>query len=140
MKKNTRVLIDTNVLIDYINAREPFWQNAKDIFKLCEDKAIYGCVAAHSIINIMYVLRKDFSPAQLREILVHLCAVLYVVDVTRYMIIFALENDLFGDFEDFVQAQCAQHYHAEYIVTRNCSDFRASPVPALTPEEFLALF
>ena len=57
------VLIDTNILIDYITMREPFYQNAHDIVKLCADKKIAGVVAVHSIPNVYYILRKKMDSA-----------------------------------------------------------------------------
>lgn len=50
-----KVLIDTNVLIDFILMREPYASNAEKILLQCKNQTITGCVAAHSIMNIFYI-------------------------------------------------------------------------------------
>ena len=54
-----KILIDTNVLIDYLIAREPYIESAKKIMRLCADKKVQGFMAAHSIPNIFFILRKE---------------------------------------------------------------------------------
>ena len=44
------------------------------------------------------------------------------------------------DFEDAVVASMAEFARCEYIVTRNVSDFVGSPIPAVSPEEFLLIY
>ena len=56
-----KVLVDTNILVDYITVREPFYENAYEIIKLCSDKMITGVIAAHTIPNIYYLLRREMT-------------------------------------------------------------------------------
>jgi len=128
------------VLIDYICEREVFIQASTEIFRLCETKQIQASIAAHSVQNILYILRKDYTQAQLREILLYICNALNVIEIDRYKVILALQNKRFRDFEDCLQSLCAEKFYAKYIITRNCKDFSASVVPAVSPQEFLALF
>lgn len=53
-----RILIDTNIILDYLLERQPYEKPARAIIKFCQQKTIEGCVAAHSITNIFYILRK----------------------------------------------------------------------------------
>ncbi len=64
-----RILIDTNVLLDYILTREPFYEDAKRIISICVDGKVKGCIAAHSISNMFFILRKDFNSDERREVL-----------------------------------------------------------------------
>lgn len=132
-----RVLIDTNILVDYIARRPSFAENAKAILKLCTEKQIDGCIAAHSVTNAFYILRKDITDDERRKILSRLCRLLTVVGIDKEKLISALENDDFSDFEDCLQAECAKEFKADYIVTRNINDFKNSAVPAILPDEFL---
>jgi len=109
------------------------------ILSLCKDKKLFACLAAQSIPDIFYILRKNFSVSQLREILLNLCHVLYIIGIDSYKLFAALENSNFDDFEDCLQVECAKEYYANYIVTRNCGDFSNSAIPALEPGAFLAL-
>jgi len=42
-----------------------------------------------------------------------------------------------SDFEDAIIAATALRETAEYIITRDIKDFAQSPVPAITPGDFL---
>ena len=58
----TRILIDTNVLIDVIARRDPFFADALKVFELCQQEIVDGTIAAHSVVNMAYILRKKFTP------------------------------------------------------------------------------
>ena len=58
-----RVLIDTNVLLDYMLAREPYCEDAKKVILSCTEGDTKGCIAAHSISNMFFILRKDYTSA-----------------------------------------------------------------------------
>jgi len=136
--KGMRILVDTNILLDYLLDRQPFAESAAQVLALCEEKKVHGCVAAHSIVNIFYILRGRYPAPQRKEILRTLCQVLIVVGIDPYKIFAALENNRFEDIEDCLQAECAKEYHANYIITRD-GGFAASEIPALEPDAFLAL-
>lgn len=134
-----RILADTNVLLDVVTKREPFFDDSVKIFDLCEKKIIVGSIASISIVNMAYILRKDFPLKKLHEIFFDLCDIFYIESVDFKKLIAALANDDFNDFEDCLQFQCAKSFRADFIVTRNVKDFAASEIPAVTPEDFLKL-
>jgi predicted nucleic acid-binding protein len=133
-----KILIDTNVLLDYLLMREPFQEDANKIVKLCADKKVNGCVAAHSISNIFYILRKDYNAAERRKMLIYICKIFDVEVIDKTKLCQALNNEDFSDFEDCLQTECAKSYGADYIITRNLQDFSNSDVPAVTPSTFLS--
>ena len=133
------ILIDTNVLLDVIARREPYVIFSEKVIDLCRQEIINGAIAGHSVLNAMYVLRKNFTLTERKEIFLSLCEFLYVESVDFGKIIQALKDDNFSDFEDCLQMQCALSLRADYIVTRNVKDFAASEIPAVTPEEFLKI-
>lgn len=133
------ILIDTNVLLDVIARREPYIIFSEKVIDLCRQEIINGAIAGHSVLNAMYVLRKNFTLEERKEIFLSLCEFLYVESVDFGKIIQALKDDDFSDFEDCLQMQCALSLRADYIVTRNVKDFAASEIPAVTPEEFLKI-
>lgn len=134
-----RVLVDTNILLDDLLGREPYFDNADKIIKLCADKKIQGYMAAHSIPNIFYILRRDMSEENRREVLLSFCSILKVEGIDSAKIISALQNKSFSDLEDCLQSICAKNIEADYIITRNIKDFINSEVPAILPEDFLKL-
>lgn len=134
------VMIDTNILIDYISEREPFGKNARTILMLCMEKKINGCIAAHSIMDVFYILRKDFSAEERKIFLLDLCNFLTVIGIDKDKIVAALENDNFSDVEDRLQVECAKVSSADHIITRNIKDFEHSEISAILPDEFLKRF
>lgn len=131
------VLIDTNVLLDFLLGREPYFSNADRIIKLCADKKIQGFIAAHSIPNMFYILQKDMSVEARREVMLNLCDILAIENIDSVKVIAALKNSAFVDLEDCLQSDCAEKVKADYIITRNIKDFEISEVPAILPEDFL---
>lgn len=133
------ILLDTNVLLDFMSFREPFSDDACVIMDHCCKKVINGFIAAHSIMDIMYILRKEIPLAKRRQLLLDFMEFLTVVGIDQGKIIAALENEDFSDVEDCLQDECAKACGAEYIVTRNIKDYTNSTIPAITPDEFLKL-
>ena len=134
-----RVLIDTNVMIDYIVKRSPYLDDAKKLIKLHADDRIDCCVAAHTITNLFYILRKDLTKEDRVDVLTKFSEMFTVISIDIEKLKSALRNTFFYDFEDCLQDECAQAFEADYIVTRNVKDFESSVVPAIEPKEFLQL-
>ncbi|MCI7576960.1 MAG: PIN domain-containing protein [Spirochaetia bacterium] len=135
--KNITVLIDTNIFIDVLQDRIPFTDNSQSVVALVVQKKVKGAVAAHSITNLWYILRKTHSDEERRNYLLSLFEIFDVVSIDKNRLVAALENSNFKDFEDCLQDECAYAINADYIITRNAKDFESSMVKALTPEEFL---
>ena len=135
--KNIIVLIDTNIFIDVLQDRIPFTDNSQAVIGLVTQKKIKGAVAAHSITNLWYILRKTHSDEERRNYLLSLFELFDVVSIDKNRLVAALEKSDFKDFEDCLQDECACAINADYIITRNANDFESSMVKALTPEEFL---
>ena len=131
------VLVDTNIIIDALANREPYADNAKKILEKCAAREVTGILAAHSIPNMFYIFRKNFSQDERRFLLKNLCNIFKISDLNAKKILAALENEKFVDFEDCLQEECAVESMADYIVTRNPGDFANSRVKVILPEEFL---
>jgi len=132
------VLLDTNILLDYLQKR-PEFSNAEMILDICADKKIFGYMAAHSIPDMYYIMRKTYSDEERRSILLNLINVVPVISVDQKRIVSALSNKNFLDFEDCLQTECASSFSADYIATRNINDFSQSSVPPVSPQDFLNL-
>ncbi|MDE7131003.1 MAG: PIN domain-containing protein [Lachnospiraceae bacterium] len=135
-----RILIDTNVLADVLLGRDPYYDIAYGILTLCADKKVYGYIAAHSVPNLFYILRKFMTKEERREALKDICEIVRVEGVDSLKILSALDNEDFSDFEDCLQEECAVAIAADYIVTRNTKDFASSRVPAILPDVFLKMY
>lgn len=134
-----RILVDTNVLLDYLLMREPFYENAEKIVLACVDGTVRGCIAAHSVSNIFFILRKDYSTEERRDVLLNLCRIFDIEGIDKAKLLSGLQNEDFSDFEDCLQMECAKTYKAEYIVTRNIDDYKMSEIKAILPKDYLEL-
>ncbi len=131
------ILIDTDVILDYLIDRQPFKDSAYDILRLCSQQKCSGYIAAHSVTNIFYILRRRFSASERKRLLMGLCEIIDVAGIQKKQVIDALSNEDFEDLEDRLQVECARTVSADCIVTRNITDFSASPIPAVLPEDLL---
>lgn len=134
-----RILLDTNILLDYILTREPFYDNAKKIILACINGTVKACIAAHSISNMFFILRREYESKERRKLLLNICKIFDIEGIDKEKLISGLENDVFFDFEDCLQMECARAYEAKYIVTRNVSDYDNSVIQAILPEDFLKI-
>lgn len=131
-----KILIDTNVILDHLTSRKPFDRDAADIFKLCETQQIKGYISALSVPNIVYILRKELDAVKIKKIIQILSLIFTIKELTTADLIATADMN-FKDYEDALQSVAAAKIKADYIVTRNIKDFINSPVPAITPTEFL---
>ena len=136
-----RVLIDTNIIMDYLSNRQPFFDMADKVIDLCSDNdRVQSYLAAHTITNIFYLLRKHFSIDKRREVILDLFEAFHIVQIDEEKLFNALTNREFKDFEDCLQVECAKSIRADYIITRDIKDFANSEITFLTPEEFCSKF
>lgn len=128
--------IDTNVVIDFYQRRNPFFEHASVIFELAKENQIALVVSATTIVNSFYILRKAYDRTMLYQKMRTLCQLSVVSPIDGSTIHQALIKE-WPDFEDCVQYVSASDADVDYIVTRNVDDFVSTGIPVLTPEAFL---
>lgn len=133
-----KLLLDINVLLDLLQRRGAFDRPAAQLLAAVEMRRATGYVSGHTITTAYYIMRRGTSAPVAESAVLTLLRVLKVVPVDRDDLIRALS---FGwiDFEDAVQAVSADKIGADFIVTRDLDDFRASSVPAREPASVLPL-
>ena len=132
-----KIYFDTNIVIDILKRREPYYKDSNAIFMLAIDKKIEGIIGASAITDIYYILKKEFADTKTTiDIIFDILKIVRPVDVFVHDIFHAAKLD-FSDFEDAVISAIAYRENADYIITRNKTDFSKSIVPAITPIEFL---
>lgn len=134
-----KILIDTNVIIDYLADRAPFADHAEQVLTLCERGDAGGFVTASAITDIYYVVRKAVGREKTLEAIRTLCSFLNIAEVGKADILNAMEIDM-SDYEGALAAQCAKRIKADCIITRDLSDYVGSPIPAKDPVTFLKQF
>ncbi|MDO4422657.1 MAG: PIN domain-containing protein [Eubacteriales bacterium] len=134
-----KVLIDTNIMIDALTNRDGRSGFSATVIDLCAKQVIDGYVALHSISNMYYILRKQYSDAERRTILKRYNEILKVAEVGNDVVDRAINNTAISDYEDALQYACAETVGADYIVTRNIKDYGKAEIRAISPEELLKL-
>lgn len=133
-----KIFIDTNILIDFLLTREPFYEAASKIMKECAKKKFIGYITFHSISNLWYILRKVPEDIR-RKWMIDICGFLEVASISHDEVVQAIKRKEFKDFEDCLQDACAKKVGAEYIITRNTEDFKQADITVITPEEFISI-
>jgi len=132
-----KILIDTNIILDFLLQREPFFQDAELLFKAIDDGKIVGYVTATTLTDIFYIARKHTSSIkQARQAIEEVLTVMCVCSVDRAILESAL-NSGFDDFEDAVQIFSAVAQNLDAIVTRDNRGFVSSPIPVLSIQDLL---
>lgn len=134
-----KVLIDTNIMIDALTNRDGRSGFSATVIDLCAKQVIDGYVALHSISNMYYILRKQYSDAERRTILKRYNEILKVAEVGNDVVDTAINNTAISDYEDALQYACAETVGADYIVTRNIKDYGKAEIRAISPEDLLKL-
>lgn len=137
--QNLVVLIDTNILLNYLTNRDDdYLEQSIKIVEMCAKGECIGYIAFHTLSTLWYVLRKR-SEKERRENLRDVCEIFSVASASQNEIIDAIDKDSFPDFEDCLQDKCAKEVGADYIITCNVKDYENSEIPAINPKEFLEL-
>ena len=133
-----RLFIDTNILLDVLMEREPFYELSLRIWNYCKEDETYACISSLTFANIVYNMRKTLTPSKIEELVSELTKIFDFADLNLAEIIKAAQMH-WNDFEDALQSAAAERVKADYIITRNVKDFEQSNIKALTPEDFLDL-
>jgi len=132
-----KVLIDTDVLLDFFFDREPFAEYATEILSLCEENKLSGFTTPVIISNVYYLLRKTAKHDIIVEKIKQLLSIIDIIKMDRNVVINALNSE-FKNFEDALQNFSAiENEEIKVILTRNIKDFKKSELAILTPETYL---
>jgi predicted nucleic acid-binding protein len=135
-----RVLLDTNIILDFFLEREPFFQLASEVFEAIAAERIEGLISASSATDIFYICKRQTQNLeQTRQILTQTLTLLSVCPVDYTVLNTALNSGLV-DFEDAVQIACAVAQQVDAIVTRNPQDFQTTAVSIFTVSQLLEHF
>lgn len=132
-----KALIDTCVIVDVLQKREPFYKAAMDIVLAISNRRCLGVLTAKSVTDVYYILRRSLhNEEEVRKLLRILFTLFDVEDTFSTDCQLALGSPM-KDYEDAIMVQTAVRIGADCIVTRNLKDYRLSALPVYAPEEFL---
>ncbi len=133
-----KILIDLNILLDFLNKRH-YHEEAASLINLCIEKKLTGYICAHEITTLSYFLFKEQRDKnKVIHTLSQLMDILTVIPVDEPILRDSLVSPV-TDYEDAVIEVSSIKTEVDYIISRNISDFRNSRIPAYTPEQFLLM-
>ncbi len=134
-----RLMLDTNIIIDVLTRREPFFEASYAVLRLAATERHECFLSASAATDVYYLLKRALkSDGEARERMETLLQLVCVADALGEDVYSALSSDM-ADFEDALVAAIARRAGMRYIVTRNLRDYEKSPVRAIAPEELLRL-
>lgn len=138
-----RALLDTNVIVDVLQRREPWFSDGQKIFYAIANKQIIGCITAKQAADIHFFSRKQFSgqenvDAKARQVITKLYSLFELVDTLGIdcQNAIAIENK---DYEDAIMIASAVRAKLDCIVTRNPEHFKLAAIPVYSPVEFVSI-
>lgn len=138
--QNMRLMIDTNIFLDVLLERKPFYTASRKVLILCEEKKVQGFLSAASVTDIFYLVRKQLhSTEQAYKAIGAVLDIVKVLTVSNDDVLQAYIQHA-DDFEDCLLATCAKANQCEGIVTRNKKDFLSFGISLFSPEEILELY
>ena len=135
-----KALLDTNIIIDFLIKREPFFEDSNKIVLLGMEGEIETIMSAGAVTDVYYILNRYIQDKNVMREKIFLLSNFVKIcksiseDITNAIIMFI------PDFEDAVIAAAARREKADFIITRNEADFVNSPVPAIKPSQFIKQF
>ena len=133
----SRIFLDTNVILDLLGERVPFYDSIAKVATLADQKAITLIASPLSFTKIEYVLSRYETSGAVLNKLRKFKIICEVCGVNEEIVEKGL-NSSFKDFEDAVQYFTALQANCSIIITRNGKDFKNSTVPIMTAEEYLS--
>jgi predicted nucleic acid-binding protein len=134
----SRLLIDTNIVIDLLANRKEFYTEAATLFSLADKNILTLTVSSLTFANTNYILSKLKSEKEARIILRKFKVLVETLSLDDKITELALSDDKFPDFEDGLQYYSAIENRIDIIISRNKKDFKNSKIPVMTAKEYMA--
>ena len=135
-----KILIDTNIIIDVLEKRIPFFEDSYKVIQMGTQEKLDAFISAGAVTDVYYVIKRSIGDAnKAKEKIIALISLVNICDTTTADINLALTLGI-SDFEDAVVSAIAKREKADYIISRSEADFKNSPVPVISPGQFLRQF
>ena len=127
-----RVLVDTNVALDQLLARQPWFAQAQPLWQARDDGQVIAFLSTTTITDLYYIAGRQVGRDEAHRVVERCLREFGLIVVTRAVLEAALVSPG-SDFEDNVQIACAVSASLDLIITRDVAGFRQSPIPAIEP-------
>ncbi len=133
-----KAFVDTDVCLDLLLERKPFYNDAARIFTLADQKKLKLFISSLIFANLDYMLKSEIGFRESRQALIRFKVLVNVLAVDDKIIELSLSSD-FKDFEDAIQYYTSMENGVETLITRNLSDYKKAEITVLSPRDFLTI-
>ena len=131
-----KVFTDSDVILDILCKREPYYEYAAQVFSLADTRQLRLYTTPLVVANVYYILRKAIGIEKAKEALRKLRLLMHIIAIEEQEIDLAL-NSPFSDFEDALQYYTAVRHNMDMLLTRNIKDYKEKALIRQTPEQFI---
>jgi len=132
-----KLFLDTNVVVDLLGEREPFYDSIAKIATLADKGKIHLIISALTYSTVYYLLSRFEDKEVVKDKIRKFKVIAETSDLTDKIIDIGLTSK-FKDFEDSLQYYCAVKMGCNMLITRNGKDFKESEIPVFSPDEYLS--
>lgn len=133
-----KLFIDSDIILDLLMKRKPYYSSSAKLFKLIENNKITGYVSSLIFANLYYIIRKIEGNEKAKNNLKKLKLLVKVLTVDDKIIELALTSN-FKDFEDSIQYYVAIENGIKNLITRNVEDYKKAKINVFTADEYINL-
>ena len=133
-----KIFLDTNVILDVLVKREPFYIDSSKVLTLVNEKIVSGYISAITINNIYYILRKLKDKETAKNFITEILESYEIIPLTKDILNQANKISI-GDFEDGIQFFSALDCGCDFLITRNDKDYPKIGIKIITPNEFIGM-
>ncbi|MDZ7797292.1 MAG: PIN domain-containing protein [Candidatus Marinimicrobia bacterium] len=133
-----KICVDTNVILDVLLAREPWYAAAVRLLSEIENASHTGFLCPTTVTTIAYLIQKEKGSSVTKRLLGHLLSIFDLTELSKDVFTSALSHPI-KDYEDAVLHESARISGMDLIVTRNARDFQNASLPVYSPEEIIHL-
>ncbi|HSY61821.1 MAG TPA: PIN domain-containing protein [Cytophaga sp.] len=131
-----RIYVDTDIIMDLLAKREPYYQFAAELFSLADQNKIEICISPLTFYNISYIVFRNYNSSQSRKNLLKFKTLVTFLPVNDKVIDLTLTST-FKDFEDGIQYYTALEHNVNILITRNLKEYKSAEITILTAEQYL---
>lgn len=132
-----KLFLDTNIILDLLQERHPFYTEAASIFSLADKNEIVLSASSLSFSNANYILLQSNKYDEVKQMLRKIKVIIKVLSLDDKIVELALNDNDFKDFEDGLQYFTALEDGVDVIITRNLKDYKKARIPVMTADQYL---
>ena len=133
-----KIFLDTNVILDVLIKREPFYIDSSKVLTLVNEKIVSGYISAITINNIYYILRKLKDKETAKNFITEILVSFEIIALTKDILSRANKISI-DDYEDGIQFFSALDCGCDFLITRNDKDYPRIGIKIISPEEFISI-